>query len=143
MFCAWKYGKNNNLRSRIFSKIADIFSTASLPKTSPNIKFCSIKIAHRATYIQWLCHHPVRGQKWASARAKFLNDTTFFSFSYLASRNVNHFCPFSGGHEIFLTLFHLRSSCLHIFLKLQWRWWPSKAATWQALYLSDITYYLV
>ena len=26
-----------------------VFSTANRPKTSPNIKFCSIKIAHRAT----------------------------------------------------------------------------------------------
>ena len=27
------------------------FNTANWPKTSPNLKFCSIKIAHRTTYI--------------------------------------------------------------------------------------------
>ena len=28
-----------------------VFSTADRPKTSPNVKFCSMKIAHRATYL--------------------------------------------------------------------------------------------
>ena len=38
-----------------FSLIADIFSTTNRPKTSPNIKFCSmIKMAHQATYSKWL-----------------------------------------------------------------------------------------
>ena len=34
------------------SKIGEIFSTAGRPKTSPNLKFCFIKIAHRVTYIK-------------------------------------------------------------------------------------------
>ena len=37
------------------SKIEEIFST----KTSPNLKFCFIKIAHRATYIQLLWQRPI------------------------------------------------------------------------------------
>ena len=28
-----------------------LFSTANLPKTSPNLNICSIKIAHPATYM--------------------------------------------------------------------------------------------
>ena len=34
-----------------FSLIAVIFSTANQPKTIPNLKFCFIKMAHRATYM--------------------------------------------------------------------------------------------
>ena len=34
-----------------FSLIWAGFSTANRPKTSPNFKFCSIKKAHRVTYI--------------------------------------------------------------------------------------------
>ena len=36
-------------------KIAEIFSTAAQSKTSPNLKFCFIKIARRVIYIEWLC----------------------------------------------------------------------------------------
>ena len=39
-----------------FSRIAEIFSTVSRPKTSPSLKFCSVKIAHCMIIIQrlWL-----------------------------------------------------------------------------------------
>ena len=45
-----------------FMAKSEIFSTANLPKTSPNLKFCSIKIAHHAT----LCavHPQKRGKKY-------------------------------------------------------------------------------
>ena len=34
-----------------FTAQSEIFSTANQPKTSPNIIFCSIKMAHRGIYI--------------------------------------------------------------------------------------------
>jgi hypothetical protein len=39
------------LPSKYFCSIAENFSTCNRPKTSPNIKFCTIKMSHRATYI--------------------------------------------------------------------------------------------
>ena len=40
--------------SKVAYFTAIIFSTANWPKTSPNIKLCFIKMAHRTTYLQWL-----------------------------------------------------------------------------------------
>ena len=53
-FCQWKYEKIS-LKSRIsiFSKIFSSFINCRA-KTKPNLKWCFIKIAHHATYIQWL-----------------------------------------------------------------------------------------
>ena len=41
---------------KLLSKVAHnhpnfFFSIANRPKTSPNLNFCSIKIAHRVTYV--------------------------------------------------------------------------------------------
>ena len=46
---------------KTFSKVAHgrpkLFFSVNVnrPKSSPNLHFCSIKIAHRVTYVKWLC----------------------------------------------------------------------------------------
>ena len=40
------------LKIRYVSKIKEIFSTSDQPKTSPNLKFCSIKIVHYTTFMK-------------------------------------------------------------------------------------------
>ena len=42
------------LPSRVLYDPGRNFSTARRPKTIPNLKFCLIKMTHRATYIHWL-----------------------------------------------------------------------------------------
>ena len=44
-----------------FSVIWADFSTANRPKTSPNLKLCSIKMAHRATYVYIMTLLAIRG----------------------------------------------------------------------------------
>ena len=58
--CLLVYVTHNSMR--VFSlfwpnkvHFTDFFSTANQPKTSQNIRFCFIEIAHRVTYIQRLC----------------------------------------------------------------------------------------
>ena len=46
------FGHEMSSKVAYFSLIEEIFSAADLqPKTSPNFKFCFIKMAHRVTYI--------------------------------------------------------------------------------------------
>ena len=53
LFCPWNYGKMT-LKNRIHYQNCRIFQYCSDSPNSPNLKLCFMKIAHRATYIQWL-----------------------------------------------------------------------------------------
>ena len=48
---------NNQMNWReVYSlSISDIYSIVNRPKVSPNLKLCFTKMAHRATYMNWLC----------------------------------------------------------------------------------------
>ena len=59
-----------------FCKIAEMFSTAGRSKTWSNLKFCFIKLAHRATYKMILYLGP-----FTSTR-KFLREEAIVGFKF-------------------------------------------------------------
>ena len=53
MFCTWKYEKSNSsFKYRIFEQFRRKISTTGQPKTSSNLKFFFIEIAHRRALLK-------------------------------------------------------------------------------------------
>ena len=55
-----------------------MLSTAGRPKTSLNLKVCLMKVAHRATYLQWFCLHLSWKNCFSGRKAFFSKDQSTF-----------------------------------------------------------------
>ena len=110
----------------------------SAQKTSLNLKFCVIEIAHRATYIQWLCLDQTESEDqigrtfpaWPESGliyfynflqgGRWRHEITALGYSFWSFRQIGRFAGFSqygikyhkskrnGGKLAFFTIFNWR-----------------------------------